>query len=358
MGDVGDRPLSSVAPDSPPIVAALRYGITAPSAHNTQPWRIEFASDTAARVFLDPSRLLPATDPPGRQMHIGHGTLVEMTAIAATSLGYRAEIDVLPEGEMTTAEFGTRPTAVVRLLPETGIAVDPLFAQILQRRSSRLAHEGPPLTTDEQGAILQAGHSARVDAAWVPAERLRAVLDIVARATAVEVKDVPVYDESRQWFRFSDREIVEHGDGLTFPMITGASGAMLLLTRVAIRVLGWHAAANRRAYLQVFDRAVGTTPGLLTLITPTNAMADWIATGRSYVRAQLTASALGLRFHPVSQALQEFPQMDQLRDKLNALLGVAPPAKVQMLVRVGRTKPPALSPRRDLSTMLQEHGRT
>jgi hypothetical protein len=77
-------------------------------------------------------------------------------------------------------------------------------------------------------------------------------------------------------------------------------------------------------------------------------MADWIRTGRAYVRAQLAADMLGLRFHPVSQSLQEFAEMDATREELQDLLQIHAPAKIQMLVRVGRTETPALSPRRKL----------
>ena len=82
-------------------------------------------------------------------------------------------------------------------------------------------------------------------------------------------------------------------------------------------------------------------------------MGDWTNTGRAYVRAQLSADALGLRFQPVSQALQEFPQMDELRAEMDALVGVTSPSKLQMLVRVGRCQPPALSPRRYLQSIVQ-----
>src|SRR5262245_17573532 len=153
IGHVGDRPLSTPQPDSPPILEALRYGVTAPSSHNTQPWRIELDSDPEARVYFAPERPLPRADPPGRQGKISPGTLIEMTAIAATSFGYRTEVDVLPDGEMPLSEFGTKPTAILRLVADPEQAVDPLFSQILGRRSSRLAHEGPPLTDEEQSRI-------------------------------------------------------------------------------------------------------------------------------------------------------------------------------------------------------------
>jgi hypothetical protein len=71
-----------------------------------------------------------------------------MTVIAATSLGYPTEVEVLPEGEMSLPEFGTRPTAILRLVAEPGLSVDPLFAQVLSRRTSRLAHVGPPVSDE------------------------------------------------------------------------------------------------------------------------------------------------------------------------------------------------------------------
>jgi hypothetical protein len=82
-------------------------------------------------------------------------------------------------------------------------------------------------------------------------------------------------------------------------------------------------------------------------------MRDWITTGGAFIRARLAAAQLGLRFHPISQVLQEYRQMDQLPTEMNTLTGVAEPAKLQMLVRVGRASQPGLSPRRDLSAIAQ-----
>lgn len=114
-------------------------------------------------MFFDPDRRLPETDPPGRQVHISHGTLLEMTAIAATSLGYRAEIDILPEGDMSIPEFGTKPTGIVKLVEEPGIRVDTLFERVLHRRTSRLFHEGPPVAAEERRRIAEAAQFEGVE---------------------------------------------------------------------------------------------------------------------------------------------------------------------------------------------------
>jgi hypothetical protein len=352
LGAVGDRLLSAVSPDSPPIVQALRYGITAPNAHNTQPWRIEVLSDTEAQVYFDPDRLLPATDPPGRQVHISHGTLLEMTAIAATHLGYRAEIELLPKGEMTLAEYGTKPTAYLSLIADPQVNEDPLFSQVLLRRSSRLPHTPQSITDDERAAITSAATRPGVEPGWIPAQRMAEAIELVIQGMAIEVRGYGTFEETNQWWRFSDAEIATKGDGLN-ANTAGVTGLTLLALRTITRPGNWHMWFNRAGYLSAFAKAARSTQALFTLVTPANTMADWITTGRSYVRAQLTAGGYNLRFHPVSQTLQEFPQMDPLRARMDALVNVTPPAKLQMLVRVGHTQPPALSPRRDLQNIVQ-----
>src|SRR5262249_1492520 len=130
------------------------------------------------------------------------------------------------------------------------------------------------------------------------------------------------------------------------------SGLPLALARIFTRPGNWHQGYNRGPYLKAFVDSLRTTRALLTLTTSTNSMRDWIATGRSYVRAELTVNKLGLRFQPISQGLQEYRRMDELRTELEGLMDLVVPAKLQMLVRVGRTSQPALSPRRDLRSIV------
>lgn len=352
VGDTRPRPLSAPKPGEAPIISALRYGVTAPSAHNTQPWRIELASDLEARVFFDPDRRLPDTDPPGRQVHISHGTLAEMTCVGASSLGYRAAIDVLPEGAMSIPEFGTKPTVVIRLQREPELEIDPLFPFIATRRSSRLPHDPVPVNDEQRRQISSDAAVPGVDLGWIPDEHLSRALEIVADAMSVEVLDHELYEETRTWFRFGDEEIARKGDGLHVDT-SGLSGLGLALGRYMVKDSTWHQSSNTKPYLRGFRKTAATTSALMTLTTSTNTMHDWITTGRSYTRAILSAEGLGLRFQPVSQVLQEFPQMDALRVDMEKLVGVEEPAKMQMLVRVGRTRQPGLAPRRSLDDIIE-----
>jgi hypothetical protein len=344
------RPLDASAAAEPPIIDAIRYGVTAPSAHNTQPWKIELVSDTEARLYMDPERLLPATDPPARQTHMSHGTFVELVAIGASKLGYRADILPLPDGEMSPAELGAKPTAYIRLVEAPDVAADPLFPHVLVRRTSRLPHEGAMVTQDELAIIAEHAQRPGLQTGLIPEAQLPEALDIVRAAMTIEVNDYELYDETRHWFRFSKRQVKEHRDGLSIST-AGLTGFAAGSANMFLNAKNFQKGKNRNRYLETFGQAVASTRGLLFVKSTTNDMVDWIQTGRSYARAQLAGEMLGLRFQPVSQVLQEYPQMDALRQRFEAFMGVEPPAKVQMLVRVGRTATPGMSPRRPLSAL-------
>ena len=53
-----------------PVMKAIALGINAPNSHNTQAWKFRVLDDFEMQLYVDEKRLLPATDPPARQIHI------------------------------------------------------------------------------------------------------------------------------------------------------------------------------------------------------------------------------------------------------------------------------------------------
>ena len=73
------------------------------------------------------------------------------------------------------------------------------------------------------------------------------------------------------------------------------------------------------------------------------------------MRLQLKATELGLQVHPMSQAVQEFPEMKPHYDRVHELL-VGRPAEeetVQMLCRVGYAPPQQHTPRRGVEAIVR-----
>src|SRR5687768_12339080 len=66
---------------------ALAYAITAPNPHNLQPWLADLREPDTITVYTDRGRVLPETDPFGRQILIGHGAFIELLVMALAEQG-------------------------------------------------------------------------------------------------------------------------------------------------------------------------------------------------------------------------------------------------------------------------------
>ena len=98
----------------------------------------------------------------------------------------------------------------------------------------------------------------------------------------------------------------------------------------------------------------GAIPALIWVTTPGNSRTDQLEAGRRYVRANLRATQLGLAMHPMSQALQEYPEMAAPYAKAHTLLGATGTERVQMQARIGYGSAIGPSPRWPLETHLRK----
>jgi hypothetical protein len=58
-----------------------------------------------------------------------------------------------------------------------------------------------------------------------------------------------------------------------------------------------------------FNSKIDSTPAFFWMITEGNDRKTQVSAGRAYVRAQLAATLHGLSMQPISQALQEYPEV-------------------------------------------------
>ncbi len=114
-GEHGTMTSPTVSARETPIMRGAGYGILAPNPHNTQAWRIRPVSATQLLLYVDERRLLPETDPPARQIHIGCGCFIETLAVGMSAHGYATSVDYLPEGSHGRAEAGRKPVARITL---------------------------------------------------------------------------------------------------------------------------------------------------------------------------------------------------------------------------------------------------
>jgi hypothetical protein len=334
-----------------PRLDALAFAILAPNPHNMQPWRVALEGDDALAIFCDAARLLPETDPPCRQITIGFGCFLELFRQAAAEKGLITEIEPFPEGEPQPV-LDARPIARVRLKTDASAVRDPLFWSAPLRRTNRAPFEDravePRLLTEIAAASVD-GVIARTIADSDGVAELRA---LAADAWKIEWTAPRTRAESIAVTRIGKKEIEAQPWGLSLggPMIE----ALALAGVFTREKQGKPGETAFEEALSFYEKACSSAAAFIATSTATNTRRDQLAAGAAWVRIHQAAAQRGLAFHPLSQALQEFPEMAPAYDRAHEILSHQPGATVQMLARLGYAKAPPPSPREALEAKLIE----
>ncbi|MDB5472398.1 MAG: hypothetical protein JWR84_3958 [Caulobacter sp.] len=328
---------------------ALAHAILAPNPHNRQPWLARLDGTDAVTLFIDRSRLLPATDPFSRQIVVGCGAFLELLAIAAGAKGYTATVTPFPDGQPAEA-LDERPFARVAFAP--GGTLDPLFRHILRRRTTREPYDVKRAIPAADLAAVQAAAGAGMRTGSTTGGEALAELKVLTREAYEREVDTPAANrETIDLMRIGDKQIAEHRDGLFLrgPAIE-AMHAVGILTPENLAKPGTTAFKQARDFARPLCEATGA---FVWLVSPGNDRTQQMAAGRAYARMALEAAARDIAIQPMSQALQEYPQMAALFARMDALVGVRAGERLQMLVRAGyaRDLPPA--PRKGLDDLFR-----
>ncbi|MEM7718058.1 MAG: twin-arginine translocation pathway signal protein [Pseudomonadota bacterium] len=334
-----------------PRMNALSYAILAPNPHNRQPWIIDLVGSDQITLRFDIDRQLPHTDPMDRQLTIGLGCFLELMTMAATANGYAVDMDLFPEGE-DDAALDTRPIAHARFRPAE-VKPDPLWAYVPDRRSNKEPYDTTrAVLPDQLDRILDVAKNPGWVGGSVTPEDVTFWRKLTTDALMLEIETPRTYKESVDLFRIGKREVTANPDGIDF---SGPLFETLHLTGMMTR----DATLDRTsmAYNSGLDAVLSNTEsamGHVWMVTPGNTRRDQIAAGGEWLRLNLGCTREGLGFQPLSQALQEYPEMDAHYAEVHTRL--APNGgTVQMLARIGYGPDVAVSPRWPLEAKL---GRT
>ncbi len=345
--------------ESDPRRRALAYAITAPNPHNLQPWRVDLREPGVITVLVDRERVLPQTDPFGRQILIGHGAFIELLVMALAAQGISADVAVWPQGELGADLKGWDLRPVARLTLGTGAVDDPLFARALDRRTPKSDYDTRrPVSADTLKALMASvpDKAIRVGGT-VTASDLPALRELCWKSAQVELTTPRTVMESLRVTRVGPAEILEHRDGISLngPMVRALTAAGQF-DRSAPPAQG------SQAFRSMMGRYEGLSRSAMGFVwlSAKNGRADQVNAGRAYLRLQLKATELGLGVHPLSQALQEFPEMAPHYALAHRLtLGRPAPASpddetLQMFCRLGYVDAPVpATPRRPLESFVR-----
>jgi hypothetical protein len=330
---------------------AFRHAILAPNPHNMQPWMIRLIGTDQAELSCDLSRRLPKTDPFDRQIVIGFGCFIELAAIAASRRGLRLEVEAFPDGE-GEQRLDARPIARLRFIAEPGLRADTLAPFIRDRRSAKVPYDLARPVQAASLAALEASGSDRIRVGHTQdSGEVEALRQLASTAFERELRTPHTLRESIEVLRVGAQEIDANPDGISLrgPLFEALS--LLGADKVRNAAIDPQSAETTRQ-IERYRAIFAQTPSFVWLTGRGNSRVDQLAAGKSYVRLNLLATQLGLGLHPVSQALQEYPEMAPLFAEARRLCRVETGETLQMLARLGYAGSIAPTPRWPLEAKL------
>ncbi|WP_417435699.1 Acg family FMN-binding oxidoreductase [Hoeflea sp.] len=335
---------------SDPRISALSHAILAPNPHNRQPWVAELSTPGEITLYFDTARRLPETDPYDRQLTIGLGCFIEVLAMAAAETGHRTELMLFPDGEPQPV-LDDRPVARIRLVADSDVQRDPLFAQVFARHTNREAYDiALPVSAQTLDGIAGAVRTARIGHA-TGGRDVAALRALSWEAMEIELRTRRTMKESVDLMRIGKAEIEANPDGISLggPLMEGLS-LLGMMNREEMLDPGSTMFSRSLAAQKVqFDTAMA----FLWLTTPGNTRADQIAAGRDHVRMHLAVTGVGLALQPFSQALQEYDEMTGKYGDMRTALGIGENETLQMFVRLGYGPDTKPAPRWPLETRIR-----
>ena len=278
--------------------------------------------------------------------------MLELLRQAAAEKGWLAEILPFPDGE-PQPRLDQRRVATVAFKEDANTDRDPLFQDALARRTTRAVFDASKPVSLETLNQLMAAPRAQSSAGGTLAEDKRArLIDFAARSWNIEHDTNSTRRETIKLIRIGNHAVAENPDGIALSGI--AMGFFKMLGIVTPKTLDTPGSQAYEQGLQGYLDLINSARGFVWLASETNTRRDQINAGRDWVRMNLAAQSAGLAIHPLSQALQEFPEMAGPYDELRTELGVAEGGAVQMLARIGYAPFPEPSPRWPLSSRFVE----
>ncbi|MFK7743789.1 MAG: twin-arginine translocation pathway signal protein [Roseobacter sp.] len=324
-----------------PRMRALSHAILAPNPHNRQPWLVDLNTADQVSLYVDTNKLLPHTDPFSRQIVIGLGCFLEVMRLAALEDGLDVTFDLFPDGSDAQA-LDARPVAVCTFTPTTA-ARDPLFLQVPHRRTLKEPYD---VTRPIPRAALDRVAAAAIHGSTIgvtdDADEVAAFCDLSAEAFLIEFRTERTYKESVDLFRIGHKEVDANPDGID---LAGPVFETLRMTGLFTRenAMDPEGMSYKSGEAMVLAN-VATAVAHLWQVTADNSRASQIRAGQDWVRINLAATAEGIGLQPLSQGLQEYPEMADIYSSLHETLAPGG-GTVQMWCRLGYGPEVPVSPR-------------
>jgi len=333
-----------------PIHKAIALGINAASPQNIQPWKFKVINDTEMFLYIDENKLLPASDPLARQVHIATGCFIETLSIGISKYAYKANISYFPEGYNSSVDFGIKPIVKISLLKQD--KKEHILANFINRRQTNRKHyKGEQISMIEFLDLKRLMGKTQSKFIFInKVEEMKPFLDVFSKAAKIEMNTETISEEYRKIFRFSDDEIEKTKDGMGVSQL-GIGGLHKWGFENSLKDGDkdtWHSEKTFNRFMKNIERGIESSKGLIFIKTNSNKYMDWIKAGRDYTKFNLACTLKELQVQPIGYITNDYDGMQALQNSFNELADTKEHEKVQMVLRIGRARNAFYSYRKEL----------
>lgn len=343
-----------------PRIQVIAHGLLAPNAHNLQSWKISLDKENPLEftLFLDSERLLPGSDPFSRQITVSQGTFLEYARIGAAKMGYKTDITLFPEREFdaegTPASMDTHSVARVTLEKATP-EDDPLYDAITAA-TAKTPLLDTPLTPEEIESLQSLNTDPDLTVLiFQNEEDLEKIKKLAIDGMAIELGLMGVLQERGEpdVFRFTEWQKNRFRNGLTMEPFIPSKIKRFLMQALG-RIIPVSEEKMRDIGQKEFEKAIAPTPAFIMVLSRGNNRTVQVKAGMLYARFELTGTVMGINMGPMSQVLEEFPEMAELYEDVHKTFADQDQT-IQMLAAMGKLgKKVSRSPRRDVLDLIIE----
>ena len=352
----------------------VAYGILAPSAGNSQPWKFTYAHDELW-VIHDKQRSKNLLDGDHCAAYIALGAAIKNIAIAAAQRGYQTQIKPFPQSgqRFQTAQHETVASLSFSADEQAvNSELAALFPLLSQRVTNRKLSKRIALPTDQLTdlAVIAANYGCQLQFLTDEVE-LAKLGDILGESDRLRILCADLHAELMAEIRWTPEATQQTQDGLditSLELTTSQAAVLKLLARPDVPGLLRTLQAGN-ALTAIARNAVNAASAIGLISVVGESPTDMLRGGQAIEHVWLKANELGLAWHPMTALIPMFEMLnspaalifepwalDRLFDlsgRFNHLFAPSPCQLRLMLFRLSpASAPSARSLRRSVETVL------
>ncbi|MBI2444225.1 MAG: hypothetical protein HYV42_03225 [Candidatus Magasanikbacteria bacterium] len=300
----------------------LRYGILAPSAHNTQPWYFDI-KDNVIEIYINKKRILGASDPTGRQTYESMGACIENLVIAANYFNFHVQVNY----SFGKEDDERKLVAIVAVSLSTS-SIRPPLASLLpfvpKRHSAKLAYHRDRLSEDQKKGLMSANEWPDLELKIIDDSYIIGkIAYLVGEGTRRAMQWPEFLEELRNWLKPNWTKEYEGMPGFTVGMPGFVSWLFpKLLGKIDVS----------RMQEKMMQKLVRKTPAIGIISVYSQGPMAWMNAGRLFERISLLVTKDGFG----TSAMGAPVEFNDIARKLKIILQIS--GCPTLVFRIGRPK--------------------